>query len=463
LCLDLVINMNKTDKFIAKARIIHGETTYNYKDVIYIDAKTPVTIICDKENHGPFEKAPDNHTGVNKQGCPHCATERRAALRTGTTAKFVEKAKEIHGDKYDYSDTVFVKNIQKVIILCVACKKTPFEMTPKKHLEGHNCPTCAAKSRVIARKETLKNKINEEPDSQIEEKLNDNQSVPKTKNQIFIEKAREKHDTKFKYSKVEYVNNYTKIIIECPKHGEFETTPFLHLNTLGCRQCGIETRSSKQLSTTELFIEKAREKHGPKYDYSLVKYKKSSLPVIIICPDHQKFEITAMAHLAGRGCDRCNLCPSCQLWRTKGELCDYCGSVFDSKAYSKTKEYKIVNFLKRELPDNDFIHNKSIGTDCTNKKILPDIRFDCGLYNLIVEIDEFKHRGAKYDCDKQRMYDIITKLGMPCIFIRYNPEKKTSDPYVLLDMIKQYLQLDELDIIKVFDDYGFKVEYLFYD
>ena len=56
------------------------------------------------------------------------------------------------------------------------------------------------------------------------------------------------------------------------------------------------------------------------------------------------------------------------------------------------------------------------------------------------------------------MRDIIAKLGMPCIFIRYNPDNKDSDKNVLLTKIKEYLDLEE----GVWDDHGFKCDYLFY-
>lgn len=120
----------------------------------------------------------------------------------------------------------------------------------------------------------------------------------------------------------------------------------------------------------------------------------------------------------------------------------------------------IVKFLKDNLLAKDFIHNKSVGTDCTERHLFPDIRFDCNFYYLIIEIDEFKHRGANYKCDKQRMYDIIAKLGLPCIFIRYNPDDTKSNKNVLLNKIKQYLNLKENE--KIWDEYGFTVEYLFY-
>ena len=110
-----------------------------------------------------------------------------------------------------------------------------------------------------------------------------------------------------------------------------------------------------------------------------------------------------------------------------------------------------------------------MGTDCIQKHLFPDIKFDCINYQLIVEIDEFKHRGSAYRCDEQRMLDIIAKLGQPCIFIRYNPDNKKSNLNILLDEINIYLVPVLNGEIKSLDEYNFNsnsglmVKYLFYD
>ena len=124
---------------------------------------------------------------------------------------------------------------------------------------------------------------------------------------------------------------------------------------------------------------------------------------------------------------------------------------------------KIVRFLRENLLNVYFFHNKSIGRDCTNGHLFPDIRFDCLYYNLIVEVDEFQHRGANYKCDERRMYDIIAKLGQPCVFIRYNPDNKKSSKEYLLDRVKYYLDYKTINIKDTFSMAGLKTEYLFYD
>lgn len=171
-------------------------------------------------------------------------------------------------------------------------------------------------------------------------------------------------------------------------------------------------------------------------------------------------------------------CKSCGLFcvfnnqRTRNDkeegLCDYCQPLKTNKLYEKTKEMVVVRRLREDLPDIPFIHNKSVGNECTlqdredtNGHLYPDIRFELLGFDLIVEVDEHKHRGAGYSCDERRMYEIIKQLGLPCVFIRYNPDDKKSDYNVLLEMVKEYLEIDMNEID--FDEHsGLKVEYLFY-
>ena len=193
--------------------------------------------------------------------------------------------------------------------------------------------------------------------------------------------------------------------------------------------------------------------------------------ITIICIKHGKFIKKARNFIEGRGCPKCKYCPNCLLFFTKGVLCQYCKPKKENKLYQKTKEFKAVEYLRENI-DKDFIHNESIGSDCTkddrhntNGHIYPDIRFDCIWFQLIVEIDEHQHRGAGYKCDKRRMYDIIAKLGMPCIFIRYNPDNKDSNLKTLEDKINKYLKYEDRINSKElkFDKYGYKCEYLFYN
>jgi hypothetical protein len=74
----------------------------------------------------------------------------------------------------------------------------------------------------------------------------------------FILKAMTLYDGKYYYSKVEYINNHTKVCIICPEHGEFWQTPNSHLNGQGCPKCSYQTRSLKLRLTKEQFIERSK-------------------------------------------------------------------------------------------------------------------------------------------------------------------------------------------------------------
>jgi len=134
--------------------------------------------------------------------------------------------------------------------------------------------------------------------------------------ELFVDKAKTKHKDKYDYSQVIYVNNRTKINIICPTHGVFEQTPNDHLNGYGCPDCG----GTKRL-TTDKFINKAKEIHADRYDYSLCDYKTAKTKVKLICPTHGVFEITPNNHLNGKGCRQCGLDNgvwSYSLWEQKG-------------------------------------------------------------------------------------------------------------------------------------------------
>jgi hypothetical protein len=412
------------DKFIQKSQSVHGDK-YDYSKVVYINSLTKVTIVCCL--HGEFPQMPPSHLLGN--GCPSCAGKNK------DTESFIEQARKVHEDKYDYSKVIYVNTRLKVIIICPKHNKE-FPQTPNHHLKGVGCPTCALERRH------------------------------RCSHEEFMTKIKAKHGDKYDYSKTKYAGSKNEIIIICKSHGEFSQCAGGHLRGNECPTC-----AGKEKLTTKVFIERAKAKHGSKYDYSKVDYINIRTKIKIICPakfdtgmPHGEFDQGPDSHLSGSGCPKCNLCPSCGIWRAYGgRKCGYCDPSLQNSHYVKTKEYAVVKYLKENLPDYDFIHNKSVGKDCTNGHLFPDIRYDRGFYSLIVEIDEHKHRGADYKCDEQRMYDIIAKLMHPCIFIRYNPDGKKSDKNTLLDKIKQYIEIDPENKPYVWDENsGLKCEYLFY-
>ena len=187
-----------------------------------------------------------------------------------TTEEFIRRAREIHGDKYDYSKTVYTGSNKSVIIICPVHGE--FKMLAENHLRGEGCKKCHYDSLRLNTEE-------------------------------FIRKARKIHGDKYDYSKTVYTGSNKSVIIICPVHGEFKIRASNHLRGIGCKNCSYDSLRSN----TEEFIRKAREIHGDKYDYSKTVYTGHRNEVAIICSIHGKFTMPARSHLAGNdGCPHCN-------------------------------------------------------------------------------------------------------------------------------------------------------------
>lgn len=183
--------------FIEEANLIHNQK-YDYSLVNYKSSKEKVKIIC--HEHGEFEQSPYHHT-KRKHGCPNCSKNRKISK-----LEIIEKAKLIHGEKFDYSLVNFINYKTKIKIMCP--EHGLFEQTIGSHIDQKTgCSKCSKKYSY--------------------------------NNLEFIEKAKIIHGTKFDYSLVEYVNSYSKIKILCPEHGVFEQTPSNHLSGKGCEICNI--------------------------------------------------------------------------------------------------------------------------------------------------------------------------------------------------------------------------------
>lgn len=253
-----------------------------------------------------------------------------------TTEEFIEKARSVHKDKYDYSKVDYVRADKKVVIICPMHGE--FEQKPANHLTGNGCGKCAVEEVHKSQRKTTEE---------------------------FIREARDRHGDRYDYHKVKYLGANTYTVIICSEHGEFKQTPHQHLGGHGCpkcanmkrgrtlsheehvaaitkvnpdveileritgvttpvlcrgRICGHEWRTTPhslkrghgcpkyagvERKTLEEFILEAKAIHGDKYDYSLVEYVDSFKKVSILCPEHGKFKQTPHHHLNGHGCPKC--------------------------------------------------------------------------------------------------------------------------------------------------------------
>jgi hypothetical protein len=120
-----------------------------------------------------------------------------------------------------------------------------------------------------------------------------------------VDRAIKRHGKKYDYSKIDFVNMKTKVVIGCLIHGDFLQTPDAHLRGQGCSKCKMEMLRETNTVTTEEFIARSKKIHGKKYDYSMVDYKHGKQPIVIVCKKHGEFSQRAADHLRGHGCPRC--------------------------------------------------------------------------------------------------------------------------------------------------------------
>ena len=200
-----------TEQFIARATAIHGDR-YDYSKVLYVAAKNKVTIICPE--HGEFEQTPANHCtgygchecGGNKPltldrfierankihkgrydysrvefknveskveiicpdhgpflqrlmshlrgfGCDRCGRVETAKKLGHTLDRFLEDARQAHGDRYDYSQVEYVNALSKVTIICP--DHGPFRQLPSAHIRDIGCPKCGAESAALNHKRPI--------------------------------------------------------------------------------------------------------------------------------------------------------------------------------------------------------------------------------------------------------------------------------------------------------------------
>lgn len=242
--------------FIERSNKKHS-CRYDYSKVNYRGRDIPVTIICPV--HGEFLQKPTYH--MNGNGCPRCFGTPKS-----TTEEFINKAKTVYGEQYDYSKVNYKGNKIKVCIICP--KHGEWWVTPNNFLRGSRCPVCFG--------------------------------TPKHTKEEFVARARVVHGDKYDYSKVDYDGLKKNVVILCPIHGAFSQSPASHLNGAGCQKCSNCARITK-----EDFIKRSLESHRIRYDYSRVKFANGNEKVCIICPKHGEFRQTLGYHMRGGNCPKC--------------------------------------------------------------------------------------------------------------------------------------------------------------
>lgn len=208
----------------------------------------------------------------------------------------VMSGNELFFDEYEYIN-IFKKN-DKYYFFTIKCQKHgTFEKKIQNHiLKKQGCPLCSKPSKLTK--------------------------------EIFAERAKKIHENKYNYDNVKYIDNRTKVKIECELHGFFEMTPSNHLKGQKCQNC-----CKNKPVDNKNFIDRAKEKHGDKYIYDKINYDNMHTNVEIICKKHGLFTQTPINHLAGNECYKCR-----NIVKTSEDFIYKANEVHDNKYnYDETK------------------------------------------------------------------------------------------------------------------------------
>jgi hypothetical protein len=131
-------NTMNTDKFIIQSNNIHNNK-YDYTASVYKNPKNKLIIMC--ALHGIFHQMPYAH--MSGRGCPVCALSLPHSTQLSTD-EFINRSLEIHGDRYDYTLSNYIRKKLPLIIICE--HHGQFLQKPDVHLMGCGCPKCSMQS-----------------------------------------------------------------------------------------------------------------------------------------------------------------------------------------------------------------------------------------------------------------------------------------------------------------------------
>jgi hypothetical protein len=240
---------------------------YDYSISLYKNSKTKFKYICPK--HGVQETTSGNHLKGKK--CKYCVFEKAGSYHKLDETEFIKRAKNTHGEKYDYSNVNYTNIHTPIEIVCKI--HGSFFQSPNNHIKGSGCIECAGV------------------------KL-------KTTDQFIVE-AKKLHGDLYDYSKTVYKGNKNKVTIICASHGDFKQLPNAHLKGHGCEECSFNLISLAKRASIEDFIMQAHKIQGLKYDYSQAQYVNAKNDIQIVCKDHGMFLQSPDSHLRGSGCPGC--------------------------------------------------------------------------------------------------------------------------------------------------------------
>lgn len=292
-----------------------------------------------------------------------------------TTNEFIQEAKIVHGNTYDYSKVEYKNARTKVIIICP--KHGEFLQNPFSHLSGKGCPLC--KGGIKSNKED------------------------------FIDKANAVHNYKYNYNKVIYKNSKKKVIITCPKHGDFWQSPDNHLHGSGCPKCRHPKKKLKRLNTA-IFIKRSKQVHGNKYDYSKVVCENSSNKVEIVCPIHGSFWQRPFSHFYGKGCSKCSN-------RLQRNITDFIAKA--NTIHNNLYDYNLAIYVSNKIPIKIICPIHGVFEQRPSAHLKGQGCPKCGVESKKLSREEFisranKIHNSKYNYSKVKILGTRNKIEIVC-------------------------------------------------
>lgn len=301
-----------------------------------------------------------------------------------TTEEYIEKAKDVHGDKYDYSQTIYVNNHTKLCIICPIHGE--FYQNPQSHLSGCGCPHCYGNK--------------------------------KSSTEVFIKYCTKIHNGKYNYDKTQYVNKRTKVIITCPIHGDFEQEAGKHKLGQGCPLCGKKYTIEHSKNNFENFINESNKRFNEEYSFPFIEseYENSHSKVTIVHkPCNTQFTKIACDHITSPygGCTHCYI----------------------NKSYDETELYEYIKSLLKideTIVRNvrNVIDNNEIDIYLPNRRIAIE-------YNGLYWHSEL-YRDKKYHANKT---DKCNESGIRLIQIFEDEWIYKKD--IVKSMLKNLLQVND--------------------
>lgn len=221
------------------------------------------------------------------------------------------------------------------------------------------------------------------------------------------------------------VNNKIKCMTTVEECGK---SPTYNYEGLPPRYC----TEHKEKEMIDLKHPKCKYMHNTVQCKNIATYSYKNNKNRIYCNLHKK------DNMENPACSKCTNCKLFYVTHKTNYLCSYCNTDKPSKQKSKEKIIKEL-FEKHKL---NFVYNKKVANECCYD-YYPDFLFDCNYYYVIVEVDENAHNQYDKECELIRMNNIQMSIGLPCKFIRYNPDNKKfskeEKEEKLIKILKEYL------------------------